>query len=118
MGANSSKSNKIAAERVGDKSNTIAGIDQTLLDLASFSPLRVVSTYANAKEIKIVFPFAEKFPGAILFIDMSGFTPLSEKLSAKGLLGVEELSNHLNAYFGKLLEIIYMVYLFFSKHYI
>ena len=81
-------------------------IEQNVLDIASFSPLRVVSNYINNS--KFIFPYAEKFYGCVLFIDMSGFTPLSEKLSAKGLLGVEELSNHLNSYFSKLLDIIYL----------
>lgn len=44
---------------------------------------------------------------ALLFVDMSGFTPLSEQLSAKGLMGVEELSSHLSAYFGGIIEIVH-----------
>jgi class 3 adenylate cyclase/tetratricopeptide (TPR) repeat protein len=44
--------------------------------------------------------------GAVLFADISGFTALSERLAARGADGVEELTQVLNAYFGRLIEII------------
>jgi hypothetical protein len=37
----------------------------------------------------------------------AGFTPLTERMSQKGMSGVEELSRHLNAYFGPICERIY-----------
>jgi predicted ATPase/class 3 adenylate cyclase len=43
---------------------------------------------------------------AVLFADISGFTALSERLAAQGAEGVEELTRVLNAYFGKLLDVI------------
>ena len=43
---------------------------------------------------------------AVLFADISGFTALSERLAAKGADGVEELTQILNAYFGRLIEVI------------
>lgn len=85
-------------------------MDQKLVDLACFSPLRVAGHYAQGnKDTVYKLPFAEQFLAAVLFVDMSGFTPLSEKLSSKGMLGVEELSTHLNSYFSKLVNIVYMV---------
>ena len=52
------------------------------------------------------FPFKAntsiyRFHGALLFVDISGFTVLSQKLK------VEELKNQINAYFQKIVDIIY-----------
>ena len=41
------------------------------------------------------------FSGTILFVDISGFTPLSARLTAEGPAGVETLSTTLNDYFDK-----------------
>ena len=45
-------------------------------------------------------PSVQRFYGALLFVDISGFTVLSQKLN------VEELKNHINEYFSKILDII------------
>lgn len=42
-----------------------------------------------------------RFHGALLFVDISGFTVLSQKLK------VDELKNQINAYFQKIVDIIY-----------
>ncbi|MGH2521715.1 MAG: AAA family ATPase, partial [Anaerolineales bacterium] len=49
---------------------------------------------------------AERFPAAILFADVSGFTPLTEALAQKGLEGPEELTRLLNAYFSRMITLI------------
>eukprot|EP01032_Pedospumella_encystans_P010660 gene10660-12444_t len=41
-----------------------------------------------------------RFHGALLFVDISGFTVLSQKLK------VDDLKNHINAYFQKIVDII------------
>ena len=46
------------------------------------------------------------FSGTILFVDISGFTPLSARLTAEGSAGVETLSTTLNDYFDKQIQII------------
>ena len=46
------------------------------------------------------------FSGAVLFADISGFTPLASSLAERGTAGTEELSRALNAYFDRLLSII------------
>eukprot|EP00002_Diphylleia_rotans_P020457 TRINITY_DN3969_c0_g1_i9.p1 TRINITY_DN3969_c0_g1~~TRINITY_DN3969_c0_g1_i9.p1 ORF type:complete len:1143 (-),score=185.67 TRINITY_DN3969_c0_g1_i9:1677-5105(-) len=51
-------------------------------------------------------PTVEEFLGVVLFADISGFTPLSEALCAKGSRGAEELPSVLNAYFGKIVDVI------------
>ncbi len=45
-------------------------------------------------------PSIQRFYGALLFVDISGFTALSLRLS------VEELKNHINDYFTKMLDIV------------
>lgn len=42
--------------------------------------------------------------GSLVFVDISGFTNLSEKLSRKGRIGAEELTAVLNRVFGQMLE--------------
>ncbi len=42
----------------------------------------------------------------MLFVDISGFTPLTEKLGNKGSRGVEELTNVLNQFFTLLIDVI------------
>ncbi len=49
---------------------------------------------------------AEQVMGAVLLSDISGFTPLAERLALRGAAGAEELSEHLNGYFGRLIALI------------
>ena len=49
-------------------------------------------------------PTTKKFEAAILFIDISGFTALNERLGQLGPKGPEQVSKHLNCYFGQLIE--------------
>ena len=44
--------------------------------------------------------------GAVLFADLSGFTPLADRLALRGAAGTEELSRLLNDYFGLLLSLV------------
>lgn len=45
-------------------------------------------------------PSIQRFHGALLFVDISGFTNLSQKLD------VESLKNHINGYFTKIIEVV------------
>jgi class 3 adenylate cyclase/predicted ATPase len=45
--------------------------------------------------------------GTLAFVDISGFTRLTELLSAGGKAGAEELTGHLDAIFGDLVDIAY-----------
>ncbi len=51
-------------------------------------------------------PIQERLEAAVLFADISGFTALTERLAQRGPAGAEELTQHLNAYFGQLVELI------------
>jgi class 3 adenylate cyclase len=44
----------------------------------------------------------------LCFIDISGFTNLSERLARKGRIGAEELTDVLNFVFGNMLEVAYL----------
>ncbi|HSG89713.1 MAG TPA: adenylate/guanylate cyclase domain-containing protein [Pseudomonadales bacterium] len=52
-------------------------------------------------------PSAEGFQGAVLFADISGFTPLTETFAAQGPAGAEALTRILNDYFGRMTEIVF-----------
>lgn len=52
------------------------------------------------KELNKMEPSMERFYGALLFVDISGFTGLAQKLD------VESLKNHINDYFTKMLNVI------------
>ncbi len=51
-------------------------------------------------------PASQRFPAAVLFADVSGFTTLTEKLGEKGSEGPEELTRLLNMYFGRMIAMI------------
>lgn len=63
--------------------------------------MKLVEEYLNSRPIpEADIPSFQRFHGALLFIDISGFTALSTKLN------VEELKNHINGYFTKMLSIV------------
>ena len=74
--------------------------------LASYVP-KLIQNRIVADPSPIESPVAEDMPAAILFADISGFTPLTERLAEKGPTGVETLARVLNAYFGQLIDIIH-----------
>src|SRR4051812_10227649 len=45
--------------------------------------------------------------GSLVFVDISGFTALSEKLGRRGRVGAEELTTTLSGCFGDLLTVAY-----------
>jgi hypothetical protein len=55
---------------------------------------------ADISENASCSPSIERFNGALLFVDISGFTMLSQQLN------VEELKNQINDYFTKMLDIV------------
>ena len=74
--------------------------------LASYVP-KLIQNRIVADPTPIESPVAEELPAAILFADISGFTPLTERLAERGPTGVETLARVLNQYFGKLINIIH-----------
>ena len=47
----------------------------------------------------------DEVPGTLVFADVSGFTPLAERLARRGKVGAEELTDTLNLVFTRLLEV-------------
>lgn len=72
--------------------------------LAGYVPAWIARRAANDPD----FPRAatEAFPAATLFADISGFTALTERLAARGAAGAEDLTRLLNAYLGRLVELV------------
>ncbi|MEG4578097.1 tetratricopeptide repeat protein [Microcoleus sp. MON1_C5] len=73
--------------------------------LVSYVPKSLVQRIAVNSEI-LQTPLQEHLKAAVLFTDISGFTALTERLAERGPDGAEELTKHLNAYFGQLIELI------------
>ena len=48
-----------------------------------------------------------RIDGSLAFVDISGFTTLTERLAAKGKVGAEELNDNLDVAFAELLEVAY-----------
>ncbi|HEX4340146.1 MAG TPA: AAA family ATPase [Polyangiaceae bacterium] len=59
-----------------------------------------------AKEGSSHTPSEERFHGALLFVDVSGFTPITEALAKQGPRGAESLSEILNDYYGRLTNLV------------
>lgn len=73
--------------------------------LASYVPALITRRLAD-NPTPITTPTSEICPAAVLFADISGFTALTEHLAQKGPAGAEELTQHLNTYFGQLIDLI------------
>ncbi|MBL8057878.1 MAG: AAA family ATPase [Anaerolineales bacterium] len=80
-------------------------MSQVLDVLVSYVPA-LVSRRLVTDPAPITAPRLERYPCVALFADVSGFTPLAERLSSRGPQGVEELSRLLNTYFGQLIDLI------------
>lgn len=75
--------------------------------LAAYVPPGVVrATLSDPSPAPPVDAQAERFPAAVLFADVSGFTPLTEMLAQRGSEGPEELTRLLNDYFGRMIALI------------
>ncbi|MBN1890721.1 MAG: AAA family ATPase [Thermoflexales bacterium] len=73
--------------------------------MASYVPALIVRRLA-ADPRPLNGPLVERFPAAVMFTDISGFTPLAERLSRHGPAGTEHLSRALNDYFGQLIDLV------------
>lgn len=76
--------------------------------LASYVPKVVVRRLCSTINTNAIKPSEmETFPACVVFADISGFTPLTEKLASLGLQGIEKLTTVLNNYFDKLIKTIH-----------
>ena len=79
--------------------------DGDAVELASYLPALVVQRFAECHK-PLGAPESERFPAAVLFADISGFTALTERLAGTGPSGVEALTELLNDCFGKLVDLV------------
>ncbi len=73
--------------------------------LASYLPI-LLRQQLIASPTPLSEPKVETFSAAFLFGDITGFTPLTVRLTQKGAEGVEELSRLLSEYFDRLINLI------------
>jgi len=72
--------------------------------LSSYAPAIVNQRFANDPE-PLTEPSTFSFDAAVVFVDVSGFTKLGEKLSAQyGERGSELLNDYVNGYFDSLVQ--------------
>ncbi|MBN1219948.1 MAG: tetratricopeptide repeat protein [Anaerolineae bacterium] len=82
-------------------------MSELLQTIAAYVPLRIVRTVlAEPLPVPPSEAVVERFPAAVLFADISGFTPLTEALGQKGAEGPEELIRLLNRYFSWMIAFI------------
>ena len=67
-------------------------------DIATYLPSRVLELLPSTLNV----PVARDMPGAVLVTDISGFTPIAERLVREGPSGVERLSSLLNGFYSEL----------------
>eukprot|EP01114_Cavostelium_apophysatum_P003087 TRINITY_DN1281_c0_g1_i1.p1 TRINITY_DN1281_c0_g1~~TRINITY_DN1281_c0_g1_i1.p1 ORF type:complete len:1564 (-),score=458.03 TRINITY_DN1281_c0_g1_i1:93-4784(-) len=117
------KSLMVSASLVFNVSPTRTRADSTVSDvskqqehvqkLASYVPKLVLRSLLkkydpnNSTTVSVGAPEIETFHACVMFADISGFTPLTEKLASVGLEGIEKLTAVLNSYFDKLVATIH-----------
>lgn len=70
------------------------------VDVASYVPSRVIELLPST----LLVPVARDFAAAVLVTDISGFTPLAERLVRDGPRGVERLGAVLNGFYSELFD--------------
>lgn len=75
---------------------------RTLDVLASFLPRERLTWIVGPGPL--LRPRSDRVPGVVLFVDVSGFTRLTERLSRLGARGSEELSRIVDACFGRMTQ--------------
>ncbi|GAP13657.1 protein containg AAA ATPase domain [Longilinea arvoryzae] len=84
--------------------NTLDQVRSTLNLLSTFLPQHLVQEKMRRAVPGLVS--GQILHGSLLFSDVSGFTALSERLQGMGLEGAEILTQMMNRYFGRMLDIL------------
>lgn len=77
----------------------------TLEELSSYVPALILRRMAGDSAATLT-PSIERFPAAVLFADLSGFTALTERLTLQNPAGAEDLTRILDLYFGHLVQVV------------
>lgn len=75
------------------------------IELTSYVPELLLRKW-NAPEWDRLSPVEDVHSGAVLFVDISGFTLLSQKLAHQGTIGLEQVTGILNACFDTMIDLI------------
>jgi len=73
--------------------------------VAAYIPQHIVARRVLHSTLPLVYGLPRQ--GTLVFVDVSGFTAMSEKLSELGKEGAEELTITLNRYFTRMLDIVW-----------
>ncbi len=73
--------------------------------LVSYVPALILRRFVT-NPTPLTAPEMVRFPAAVLFADITGFTNLTERLAHYGPVGTEQLTNVLNGYFEQLIALI------------
>ncbi len=76
-----------------------------LRTLSSYVPKTLLHKIRDAS-VELEQAFEDTYQGALLFADISGFTPLTEQFAQAGPAGAEKLASFLNDYFGRLIDLV------------
>jgi class 3 adenylate cyclase/tetratricopeptide (TPR) repeat protein len=74
-------------------------------DLSVYLPKWVI-VYLRQAGVSNEAPFVQRVGGAVLFLDIAGFTEKTDKLAQRGARGAEELSNLLDDCFARLTSVL------------
>jgi class 3 adenylate cyclase/tetratricopeptide (TPR) repeat protein len=74
----------------------------TPVDFTPFVPRVVLDWLRDSPGVR-----RRDLPGTLAFVDISGFTAMSERLAQKGKLGAEEVTDVMNFVFARLLDVAY-----------
>src|SRR5690242_11888759 len=72
------------------------------VDLTPYVPRVVVEWLRDEPDAR-----RRELEGTLAFVDISGFTAMSERLAQKGKLGAEEVTEVMNGTFARLLDVAY-----------
>ena len=93
-------------EKENTKNSTdIKNKNRIISSMSTYVPNMVLDRILNDPKADLV-PSKAVFNSSILFIDVSGFTALNERLAQLGTRGPEQVSKHLNKYFGQLIQVV------------
>jgi class 3 adenylate cyclase/tetratricopeptide (TPR) repeat protein len=88
-----------------DLARTQGHLNRLLDVVITYLPRHLVQTKLTPSNVPSVG--GAFLDGALLLADISGFTPLSEQLSALGKEGAEQITSVVNRYFGAMLEVLF-----------
>ena len=82
--------------------NIVAEVPPSAPDLTPYVPRLVVDWLRETPDAQ-----RREVEGTLAFVDISGFTAMSERLAEKGKIGAEEVTDVMNRTFERLLDVSY-----------